>query len=303
MQYIIKNKNVKNFTQIHNELIHNCKSELDVLGFATVLLSKPSDWVINVYGLMKELGIGKERVLRLLSALEKKGYIYKKRSVQFAKKGEQKVFYYMFDSKEILQENFYQNTLDSDSQLPLKATPPTLLPNMDIPDVRYPHMKESSHTNKDITNTVFNKEIINKKNTKLTLIEALDKVVDEKTKVNILNANPKLTLEEFEAIYKRVVFEHKKNYCKNINAILVLAVAGRWNFRSKLSEDKNQKNGNEFHDKVIKGNYNYYVDYFKEIDCTDGLEISKKFLRDCKKYDPEIVEIYFKKLKKELGIV
>ncbi|MGL5577737.1 MAG: hypothetical protein ACRDB7_01325, partial [Fusobacteriaceae bacterium] len=141
-----------------------------------------------------------------------------------------------------------------------------------------------------------------KKNTKLTLREVLDKLVDEKTKINILNANPNLTLEEFQHIYKRVQLEHKKNFCKDINAVLVLAVSGRWKFRTKLSDGNTEMGDGEKTRKVVASNYDYYLSYFEEIGRTNSKEIHQKFLKDCTKYDSSIVDIYSEKLKKELGI-
>lgn len=320
MKYIFKNKAMKNYTQIHNEVIQNCKQNLDILGFATVLLSKPSDWVINVQSLMNELNLGKERVSKLLSSLEKQGYIYKQTNIQFAKKGEQKVFFYMFDCKEHLKETFPENNSESTSQLPLIATPCThppkqVYPDMDIPhmdspdmgipdvgapDMGSPDVENQPHTNKDITNKDITNTISNKKNTRLTLRKFLKSVVDEKTAANILNANPNLTLEEFKNVYKRVLLEHKNNHCRDINAGLVMAVAGRWKFKSKLSDEKSDDDSNN--EKIIKGNFNYYLSYFEEIGRTNGKELFQKFLKDCKKYDPNIVDIYSQKLKKELGI-
>lgn len=307
MKYIIKNNSINNYTQIYNEIIHNCKHNLDVLGFAVVLLSKPPDWVINVYGLMNELKIGKERVLKLLSTLEKNGYIYKKTNVQFAKKGEQKTFYYMFDCKEILLSTFSENGSKGDSQLPLIAppapvSPDTVIPGMVIPDVDSPELEDKTYTNKEIINTISYQENKDKKNTKLTLREVLDKLVDEKTKINILNANPNLTLEEFQHIYKRVQLEHKKNFCKDINAVLVLAISGRWKFRTKLSDENTEMGDDEKTRKVVASNYDYYLSYFEEIGRTNSKEIHQKFLKDCTKYDSSIVDFYSEKLKKELGI-
>ncbi|MGL4672091.1 hypothetical protein [Cetobacterium sp.] len=306
MRYIIKNNSINNYTQLYNEIIHNCKCNLEVLGFATLLLSKPPDWNINPYGLMKELKIGKDRVLRLLSALEKNGYIYKLTNVQFAKKGEQKVFYYMFDCKELLKETFPEGALESTSQLPLIAPLPTSsdmdIPHVDIPDVDTPQLEYAAYTNKDITKTISNQENINKKNTKLTIREFISSVVDEKTAANILNANPNLTLEEFQNIYKRILLEYKKNFCKDINAGLVLAVSGRWKFRTQVSDESSNVSDDEKTRRVVVGNYNYYLSYFKEIGSCNPKEILQKFQKDCTKYDANIVDIYTEKLKKELGI-
>lgn len=311
MRYIIKNNSINNYTQLYNEIIHNCKYNLEVLGLATLLLSKPPDWNINPNGLMKELKIGKDRVLKLLSALEKNGYIYKLTNVQFAKKGEQKVFYYMFDCKELLKETFPEGALESTSQLPLIAPLPTSpdmdiphvgIPDMGIPDVGTPQLENDPYTNKDITKTISNQKNLNKKNTKLTLREFICSVVDEKTAANILNANPNLTLEEFQNIYKRILLEYKKNFCKDINAGLVLAINGRWKFRTQISDESSNISDDEKTRRVVAGNYNYYLSYFKEIGSCNPKEILQKFQKDCTKYDANIVDIYSEKLKKELGI-
>lgn len=291
MRYIIKSENMKSYTKLHNEIIHNCKYELDTLGLATILLSKPSHWNINVYGLMNELKIGKDRALRLLSSLEKQGYIYKQKNKHFAKKGEQKVFYYMFDSKEILRKTFPESHSNSCPQLPFIESSHLNNPHMDFPVV-----EESTYSNKNIINNKTNN--INK-NTKLTLHQTLDRLVDQKTKTNILNANPNLTLEFFEDIYKRVLLEHKNKHCNNINATLVMAVAGRWKFRSK----QDNQNSEEKTRRIILGNFNHYLSYFRESSCKPE-EILQKFQNDCLKHKPtpEMMNEYSERLKKELGI-
>ena len=58
-------------------------------------------------------------------------------------------------------------------------------------------------------------------------------ILDIPTKQNILKFNPKITESKFKDIYSRCELEVEQGYAKSLNAILVLAMKGAWNFQAR----------------------------------------------------------------------
>ncbi|MGL5936498.1 MAG: hypothetical protein ACRCZI_12870, partial [Cetobacterium sp.] len=106
MNYILKNTNKKNFTTISNDFLNSSISNLAKL-LGTLLLSKPSDWIINPRQIKKELNIGMDKTNLLIKELIESGYMVKmKKSITFAKSGEMKNIFYFSDNREVLMGAF-----------------------------------------------------------------------------------------------------------------------------------------------------------------------------------------------------
>ena len=295
MDYILKSTKKKNFTTISNNFLNDPNLSLNAIALGSKLLSKPSNWIINPSALSKELNIGRDKLAKIILELEQNNYLYKKyANIVFAKKGEQKVFYYLSDSKELISEiSSLDKNKDSHSQLPLLKTTLTDIPNTSNPSTESTKTQNTTDTNK--TN-FFCKENIDKKNTKLTLHKALDEVLDSATKHNLLQKRPDITLDEFLELYKKMKLEFDNGYCSNFNGGLILAAAGRWNFRVKSNLSKDEKNA-----RILQSKIDYYLDYFKISSCNPN-EVILKFEKETIKYDSDLVKKFSDKLKKELGI-
>ncbi|MGL5057239.1 MAG: hypothetical protein ACRC6A_07725, partial [Fusobacteriaceae bacterium] len=188
-----------------------------------MILSKPTNWVINPYSLKKELGIGTDKTKALINELIAAGYMAKlKKPIVFAKQGELKNDFFFSDNRAVLKS--FIETLDSNLILHTPKTASRNSPPRDFPTVE---------------NEVYtNKETIKKENTKLTIdpdddLElVMNKILDSKTKTNLLKSKPDMTLEEFHELYNRVQIEFQNGFCNSINSCLILAARGSWNFRS-----------------------------------------------------------------------
>ena len=290
--YILKNSCKKNFVTVSNEFINDPNLSLSAIGLGVILLSRPSDWIINLSQLQDELKIGRDRLFKIITELESNNYIYKKYKEQtsFTKKGEQKKFYYISDSKDLLFSEIVSKDISgSCSQLPLLdinngAT--------EFPCTEFPYTEIPQHTNKIITN-----KVDTNKKTKLTLYKTLDRFLDPITKNNLLNAHPNLTLDEFLTLYDKVSLEVKHGYSKNFNACIILAAQGRWLFRYK-EKTATTKRSTDIN-KVINSFSNYFLDLFLNSNFSKD-EILNLFLNECKNYEEEFVTPHYIQLKEKL---
>ena len=306
--FIIKNNHKSNYTTIYNEFIQDKNLNLELLGLGCRLLNKPSNWVINISQLSYELNISKDKLLRLINCMIELGYMYRyKKHIAFARKGELKNLYYFSDDKELLNKTTEPfRSVATTPQLSLSTFPTTDFPSMttpslDIPLVETPVMENTSHNNTSYYKDIIEKEDNNKKNTVLTnnlsIRTYLKEILDDFTIVNLLNAKPDLTIDEFTILHEKATLEFKNGHCKSINSCLVKAASGKWNFRPNLLSSSDD-NITKLH-RVLKGKVNYYIDYFSIGSCSKD-EILGKFLNECQKYNQELVNTYYKDLKEKL---
>lgn len=308
MDFIIKNQHKSNYTVIYNKFIQDKNLNLELLGLGCRLLNKPPNWVININQLSYELNISKDKLLRLINTLIDLGYMYRhKKEIAFVRKGELKNIYYFSDDKELLNkttESF--RSVATTPQLHLSIITPLESPNMDtapldIPVVATPVMENTSHNNTNTYKDIIEKEDIYKKNTVLTnnlsIRTYLKEILDDFTIVNLLNAKPDLTIDEFKILHEKATLEFKNGYCNNINSCIVKAASGKWNFRPNISSSSD--NSYTKFDRVLKGKVNYYIDYYSIGSCSKD-EILGKFLNECQKYEDSLVNSYYKQLKEKL---
>ncbi|MGL5458224.1 MAG: hypothetical protein ACRDBY_01255 [Cetobacterium sp.] len=290
MEFILKNHHKYNFTTIYNNFAQDKTLSLEAKGLALYLFSMPSNWCINPTQLRFELQIGKDKVTKLINELIEKGYMFKyQKDIVFSKRGELRNIYYFSDDKEILKETteiFRSSNVQP--QLPMSETPYT--------EISY--AEDPRYLNKDTI-----QEENNKKETILTsnisIRTFLKGILDEVTIVNLLSAKPSLTIEEFKKLYEMANLEFKNGYCNSVNACLVRAVSGKWNFKYKPPTSTDFSEEELKTHRVLKGKLNYYIDYFQIGSCSKN-EILGKFLSECQKYDKNLVNSYFKKLKEKL---
>ncbi|MGL5023168.1 MAG: hypothetical protein ACRC5S_07685 [Cetobacterium sp.] len=305
MDFIIKNHHKENYTIIYNKFIQDKKLNLELKGFGVYLLSKPPNWVININQLSCDLSVGKDKVLRLINRMIELGYMYRyKKEVAFVGRGELKNLYYFCDDKELLNKTTEPfRSVATTPQLSLSTFPSLESPNMDtaplaIPVVTTPIMENNSHNNTSNYKEIIKKENNYQKETILTnnlsIRTYLKDILDNTTIVNLLNARPDLKVDEFKKLYEMVNLEFKAGLCNNINACLIKAANGKWNFRYNIISNE----GLKVH-RVLKGKLNYYIDYFSIGSCSKN-EILTKFLNECQKYDENLVNPYYKQLKEKL---
>ncbi|MGL5574622.1 hypothetical protein [Cetobacterium sp.] len=290
--FIIKNHHTENYTTIYNSFAQDKSLTLELRGFGIYLLSMPSNWNINPNQLRLELNIGRDKVTKLISDLIEKGYMFKQqKNLTFTKKGELKNIYYFCDDKELLNKTTEPFRRDETPlQLPL-CNGVTKTPNTESPLT-----KNTNHYKKDIK-----KEDNNKKNTILTnnlsIRTYLKEILDDFTIVNLLNAKPDLTIDEFTVLYEKATLEFKGGHCNNINSCLVKAASGKWTFRYNITNSDDTKTH-----RILKGKLTYYLDYFNIASCSKD-EILSKFLSECQKYNKNLVNTYYKELKEKLESV
>lgn len=308
MDFIIKNNHKTNYTIVYNKFIQDKDLNLELIGLGSYLLNKPPNWIINISQLSYDLNIGKDKILRLINHLIELGYMYRhKKDVAFVRRGELKNIYYFSDDKELLNkttESF--RSVATTPQLHLSILPPLESPSMDtapldIPVVATPVMENTSHNNTNTYKDIIEKEDIYKKNTVLTnnlsIRTYLKEILDDFTIVNLLNAKPDLTIDEFKILHEKATLEFKNGYCNNINSCIVKAASGKWNFRPNISSSSD--NSYTKFDRVLKGKVNYYIDYYSIGSCSKD-EILGKFLNECQKYEDSLVNAYYKQLKEKL---
>jgi len=304
MNFIIKNHHKENYSMIYNEFIQDKNLNLELKGLGVYLISKPPNWVININQLSYDLNVGKDKVLRLINRMIELGYMYRyKKEVAFVGKGELKNLYYFSDDKNLLNKTTEPfRSVATPPQLSLSTfhtvdSPSMATPSLNIPVVETPTMENNSYNNTSNYKDIIEKED-NKKETILTnnlsIRTYLKEILDDTTIVNLLRVKPDITIDEFKNLYKMVNLEFKAGLCNNINACLVKAASGKWNFRHNISNNDDDK----VH-RVLKGKVNYYIDYFKIGSCSKD-EILVKFLSECQKYDENLVNAYYKELKEKL---
>lgn len=287
--FIIKNHHTENYTTIYNSFAQDKSLTLELRGFGIYLLSMPSNWNINPNQLRLELNIGRDKVTKLINDLIEKGYMFKQqKNLTFTKKGELKNIYYFCDDKELLNKTTEPFRRDETPlQLPLDNG------TTEFPHTESPLTKNTNYYKKDIE-----KEDNNKKNTLLTnnlsIRTYLKEILDDFTIVNLLNAKPDLTIDEFTILYEKATLEFKNGYCNNLNSCLVKAASGKWTFRYNIANNDDSKTH-----RVLKGKLNYYIDYFSIGSCSKD-EILGKFLSECQKYEENLVSSYYKQLKEKL---
>ena len=305
MDFIIKNHHKSNYTMIYNNFIQDKDLNLELIGLGSYLLNKPPNWIININYLSYELNIGKDKLLRLINRMIDLGYMYRhKKDIAFVRRGELKNMYYFSDDKELLNKTTepFRSVATTPqlslSTFPTEDSPSMITPLLDIPVMETPSMEDSSYNNTSYyKNTI--KQECNKKETKLTnnlsIRAYLKEILDDTTIVNLLRVKPDITIDEFKNLYEMATLEFKAGLCNSINACLVKAASGKWNFRYNIIGNNNLK----IH-RVLKGKLNYYIDYYK-IASTSKDEILGKFLNECeKKYDENLVNSYYKQLKEKL---
>ncbi|MGL5278841.1 MAG: hypothetical protein ACRC8M_07140 [Cetobacterium sp.] len=308
MNFIIKNHHKNNYTIIYNRFLQDKDLNLELKGFGGYLLNKPPNWIININQLSCELNVGKDKILRLINRMIELGYMYRhKKDVAFVGKGELKNLYYFCDDKELLNKTTEPfRSVATPPQLSLSTFPPLEAPSMDTaplesPVVVTPSMENTSHTNINYYKKDIEKEDNNKKKTQLTtnlsIRPYLKEILDDFTIVNLLNAKPDLTVDEFIVLYEKATLEFKGGYCNNINSCLVKAAGGKWTFRYNISNSSS--NDDTKNHRVLKGKLNYYIDYFGVGSCSKD-EILGKFLNECQKYDENLVNPYYRQLKEKL---
>tara|TARA_B100000989_G_scaffold82892_1_gene59279 strand:- start:3994 stop:4785 length:792 start_codon:yes stop_codon:yes gene_type:complete len=74
-EFITKGKFNNKFTTIPNSLIQNTDLTLEARGLLIFLLSKPSDWKVNVKNLSQDNDIGRDKCYKIINALIDSGYI------------------------------------------------------------------------------------------------------------------------------------------------------------------------------------------------------------------------------------
>ena len=305
MNFIIKNHHKNNYTIIYNKFLQDKDLNLELKGFGGYLLNKPPNWIININQLSYELNVGKDKVLRLINKMIELGYMYRyKKDIAFVGKGELKNLYYFCDDKELLNKTTEPFRKDENNiQLPLYEKSIVKPPSMDVPSqvtptMDNPNMENTLHNNTNYYKENIEKEDNNKKNTLLTnnisIRSYLKEILDDFTIVNLLNAKPDLTIDEFIALYEKATLEFKGGHCYNINSCLVKAASGKWTFRYNISNNDDSKTH-----RVLKGKLNYYLDYFSIGNCSKD-EILGKFLNECQKYEENLVNIYYSELKEKL---
>jgi len=77
---IIKSRHAGNYTVVPNEILKSGLS-LDSIGLLIFLLSKPHDWVLYKNQIASELNIGKDKMQRMFSELNEKGYVISTREI------------------------------------------------------------------------------------------------------------------------------------------------------------------------------------------------------------------------------
>ncbi|KAB2917780.1 MAG: hypothetical protein F9K29_09020 [Hyphomicrobiaceae bacterium] len=66
------------YTQLANAMLRDSRLALDTRGLLAALMSRPSDWMFNVPSIMREQGVGRDKVYRMLRELRARGYCRRK---------------------------------------------------------------------------------------------------------------------------------------------------------------------------------------------------------------------------------
>ena len=305
MDFIIKNHHKSNYTMIYNNFIQDKDLNLELIGFGSYLLNKPPNWIININHLSYELNVGKDKLLRLVNRMIELGYMYRhKKDITFARRGELKNMYYFSDDKELLNKTTEPfRSVATPPQLHLSTFTTLQSPSMNTTLLESPVVETPKVENTSYNNTNTYKEVIEKEDAKketiltnnISIRAYLKEILDDVTIVNLLRVKPDITIKEFKNLYEMATLEFKAGLCNSINACLVKAATGKWSFRYNIVGNDELKTH-----RVLKGKLNYYVDYYKIASASKD-EILGKFLNECeKKYDGNLVSIYYKDLKEKL---
>src|SRR5580765_4488965 len=109
---IIRRKHSGSFAVVPNITANDEQLSIEALGLLVFLLSKPSDWQVNVANLRMRFGIGRDKVYAILKALEAAGYVRKEQSRAVENNQFRVVEYVVFDTPEAAKE------YDNDTPLP-----------------------------------------------------------------------------------------------------------------------------------------------------------------------------------------
>lgn len=115
------------FTLLPNALIRDRRLKPDALGFLARVLMLPKDWEFNVAWAMRENGIGRDQIYRLVNALIATGYCRRREQVRSSGRWE-KVVYEFTDEV---------GSFPGD-QPPLPEIPDTVSPEPELPDAVTP---------------------------------------------------------------------------------------------------------------------------------------------------------------------
>lgn len=76
---VIRKAQGQEFTVLPNNTIRDSRLPLDALGLLVKLISRPPDWEVRPHQLQKECDIGRDRLRRILSELERAGYLVRRK--------------------------------------------------------------------------------------------------------------------------------------------------------------------------------------------------------------------------------
>lgn len=74
---IVRSSLKENFSVLPNHLLNDDRLSADQLGLLVYLLSKPTDWQVQVTELRKRFDVGRDKIRTILACLEQYGYISK----------------------------------------------------------------------------------------------------------------------------------------------------------------------------------------------------------------------------------
>ena len=72
---IIRRKHTGNFAVIPNSTTHDRRLSAEALGVLVYLLTKPSDWLVNMAELRQRFDMGRDRLYNIMAELEACGYV------------------------------------------------------------------------------------------------------------------------------------------------------------------------------------------------------------------------------------
>jgi hypothetical protein len=72
---VIRHKHKRNFTQIPNSILRDERISIEAKGALAYMLSRPPQWEFYHWQLQQKLGIGKQRLQRIIGELTEAGYL------------------------------------------------------------------------------------------------------------------------------------------------------------------------------------------------------------------------------------
>jgi len=115
---IVKRKHTGRFAVIPNVLANDEQLTPNALAILVYLLAKPSDWQVNIEGLRKRFGIGRNSVYQALSLLAAAGYVHKRQTRGEANQFNQ-VEYVVFDTPEA--EPDFAEGVDGETEFKIRS--------------------------------------------------------------------------------------------------------------------------------------------------------------------------------------